>query len=80
MDADHVTAWSKGGGTMFIDILAPEEQAKKGEGIPVDTDHVAETKSWIVSGIYAFNRNRYIVSQNGVFSSWSVRLQLNYRF
>lgn len=59
------------GGTMFIDILAPEEQAKKGEGIPVDTDHVAETKSWIVSGIYAFNRHRF--SYRAAYNSRSMQ-------
>ncbi|MBR6874677.1 MAG: DUF4421 family protein [Bacteroidales bacterium] len=58
-------------GTMFIDILAPEDQAARGEGIPVNTDSVAETKSLLVSGIYAFNRHRF--SYRAAYNSRSVQ-------
>ena len=59
------------GGTMFIEILTPEAQAEKKDGIPVNSEHLAETRSLVVSGIYAFNRHRF--SYRAAYNSRSMQ-------
>ena len=59
------------GGTMFIEIKEPAEQAEKKDGIPVNSNHMAETRSLVVSGIYAFNRHRF--SYRAAYNSRSMQ-------
>lgn len=58
-------------GTMFMEILSPEDVAEKKEGIPVNSNHIAETSSLVVSGIYAFNRKRF--SYRAAYNSRSMQ-------
>ena len=59
------------GGTMFIEIMEPAEQAEKKDGIPVNSTHLAESRSLVVSGMYAFNRHRF--SYRAAYNSRSMQ-------
>ena len=59
------------GGTMFIEVMEPAEQAEKKDGIPVTSNHLAETRSLVVNGMYAFNRHRF--SYRAAYNSRSMQ-------
>lgn len=63
--------FAKPGGTMFIEVLAPEELADREDSVPVNSNHLAETRSLVVSGIYAFNRHRF--SYRAAYNSRSMQ-------
>lgn len=71
LSVQHTQFFATPSGTVYMDILAPEDQAGKKDGIPVNGDHIAETSSLVVSGIYAFNRKRF--SYRAAYNSRSMQ-------
>jgi len=59
LDVRYKDYFSMPGGAMTIEVLAPEDRAEKWDPIPVAATMMAESKTLVVNGIYAFNRHRF---------------------
>ena len=57
LDVRYKDFFSTPGGTVSIEVLSPEEQAEKMDPIPIASTRMAESRSLVVNGIYAFNRH-----------------------
>lgn len=59
LDVRYKDFFTTPGGTVTIDVLSPEDRAEKMEPIPIAATMMAESKTLVVNGIYAFNRHRF---------------------
>ena len=71
LDVRYKDFFSTPGGTVSIEVLSPEEQAEKMDPIPIASTRMAESRSLVVNGIYAFNRRRF--SYRAAYNSRAVQ-------
>lgn len=71
LDVRYKDFFSTPGGTVTIEVLSPEDRAEKMEPIPVSSTRMAESRSLVVNGIYAFNRRRF--SYRAAYNSRAVQ-------
>ena len=71
LDVRYKDFFSTPGGTVSIEVLSPEEQAEKMDPIPIASTRMAESRSLVVNGIYAFNRHCF--SYRAAYNSRAVQ-------